>query len=396
MKLKIALFSTIIAVCTHIYLAIEHFALTFGITAGDKLCNINSTFNCDAVAASGFSKLFGVPIALWGVSTNIILLGFLSLWAFHMTEDIKRAKHFSFVLSLFVALTSVIMATISSMLIGTYCLYCIIAYLTSFITFTLIFLEYKNDSKPGEAFQSLPLIFTSHKNYLYALIAIIPISFVLNFSFVNHYGANGLESVVRSEIISWSSAPLEQLDAKPSLTKGSKNPKMIISEFADFRCGHCKHAYPTIAAFANANKNDVQVRFYNFPLDGACNDVIQRSSGISCLFAKTVHCAAQNDQGWEAHNIIFDSQTDLSSSGSVQQATEKLTKMLGDKSINFADLKDCIESEETHNAILSQAAAGEKANVKGTPAIYVNNKKVFRGQLIPVLDGLLKEIKKSK
>ncbi|MFN8943535.1 MAG: vitamin K epoxide reductase family protein, partial [Pseudobdellovibrionaceae bacterium] len=59
----LALLFTIIGFGVHMYLAIHHYDLKFGLSDGAAFCNVNDYASCDAVAASKYSELFGVPMA---------------------------------------------------------------------------------------------------------------------------------------------------------------------------------------------------------------------------------------------------------------------------------------------------------------------------------------------
>ena len=59
------------------YLSFIHLALLRGELVGGPLCGGAGSFlNCHAVAASRYSKLFGIPIAFWGVLGYLLLLTF--------------------------------------------------------------------------------------------------------------------------------------------------------------------------------------------------------------------------------------------------------------------------------------------------------------------------------
>jgi protein-disulfide isomerase len=162
---------------------------------------------------------------------------------------------------------------------------------------------------------------------------------------------------------------------------------MTLSEFADFRCGHCKHAMPTVKAFVKANP-DVRFQFYSFPLDGQCNDAIPHTSGQSCYLAKSVLCAEKLAQkGSAIHDAIFNAQPEINGKDSMDYTKEKVAGFLADNRIDAAAMEQCIASPETDAAIRAQAKAGVDAKIRGTPAFFVNGKPLERAQLIPVLNA---------
>jgi protein-disulfide isomerase len=134
-----------------------------------------------------------------------------------------------------------------------------------------------------------------------------------------------------------------------------------------------------------SHSKDVQLRFYNFPLDNSCNDVIGGGDGVSCLLAKSVSCAEKvSSKGWQMHDDIFSAQEEISRMG-LPQAKEKVMAYATNHSVNTEEFTTCLDSDETQEWIKSQAKAGVDSGVRGTPSIYVNSRRLPRGQAIPVL-----------
>src|SRR5262249_5662532 len=130
--------------------------------------------------------------------------------------------------------------------------------------------------------------------------------------FMQNMGDAQIDSMVREMLQDWQNSPKQEFVAKPSLVTGpaADQAAMTLVEFADFRCGHCRHASYTLDAFVKANP-DVRFEFYTFPLDGACNEKIQHSSGISCRLAAAVVCAEKEGKGWALHSKLFDIQDEV-------------------------------------------------------------------------------------
>ena len=131
----LALVSTAAAILLHGYLTHRHFEVTLGQITGSSLCNISSTFNCDTVAASSYSSFLGIPLALWGLVTNLMLF----LMAFSVratwTGSPSALSRWTVRLSSGVFLASIVMAFISVTQLKIYCPFCIVTYFLSVLTF---------------------------------------------------------------------------------------------------------------------------------------------------------------------------------------------------------------------------------------------------------------------
>ncbi len=392
MKLKLACLFTILSVGIHLYLANHFHVVQMGTADGKSTCNISDTFNCDTVAASDYSAIAGIPIAAFGATTNLVILILLGLVLLRLTEIPEKAMRGAFWLSAFSLAASVVMGVVSLTALTTYCLYCIVLYIFSLLVFILI----KGAAKELEIGLSFSELISDIKSYTKA--PVWPVVFALSipaFAFFINKGFEGnniegsskdFKRLVSSSIQDWQNGKVHEFDSPPSLIKGdsSSSAKVTIVEFADFRCGHCQKASGPLTTFVNSH-SDVQLHFYNFPLDGACNDKIPNSNGVSCRLAKAVHCANKQEKGWLVHDTIFANQKSFFTVGSSDGVDKKLKTILTENSPDWTKLTACMDSPETHQAIKKQAELAVKVGVQGTPKIFMNGKVLPAGQFLPVL-----------
>lgn len=386
-----ALLFTLIASGIHFYLARQHYGLRYGF-AENSLCNINAVMNCDAVATSAYSQFLGVPMALWGLITNGILAFFLLITWLGWTDDEKSTGRLALWISSGVAAASVVMAIISFSLMSVYCLFCISAYVLSFLG---VFLTWKGmkslDSKPYADF--VPTLF-QHKWLIGALIAIPVLSFGGHILVEKNIGVRDMDRYAAEFINQWKVAPEQKFDLEKGLILNPNNsaPKMTIVEFADFLCPHCKHAYPALHAFAQSHP-DVKFVFKFFPLNSGCNpnpgDAVQ-TPGVRCQMAFVTYCEEKSrKQGWEAHHYFFDHQEDFSD----QTPNESVLKSYCEaRGADCSALTACTQSAETMDAIRSMAAEGTAAQISGTPTVFVNGRILRQAQLLPVLEKAYREV----
>ncbi|MCB0422814.1 MAG: thioredoxin domain-containing protein [Bdellovibrionales bacterium] len=390
--------SLMLAIGVHTYLAFHYYDIEMGEMNSKSVCNINETFNCDAVSASEYSSLFGIPIALWGATTNGILLC-LFLFAFlGFSEERERVLRYSFWFATFIAGMSVVMGTISAFLLSTLCLFCIITYGLSVISWISLWvlLEESSLSKLSEDVQRL---FVTHRAVLISVALIPALTFLFHFSIRENHSGLDIDKYLEGFIADWKSSELQEFPVDASLYSKATDgaAKMSIVEFADFRCGHCKSAVAGLHAFMANHKGTVEMKFYSFPLDGICNEIIGRKGdGITCHLAKAVYCAARTDTdeaGWKLHDVIFDHQSDFNSMGSVASAAEKVKELSASLIGSYEKLEECIASNETHEAILAQGKLGEKVGVEGTPTIFINGRKIQLGDRVKVLKRVYRELR---
>ena len=386
----LALLFTVTAIGVHLYLNKHHIDLKLGIASADSVCNVNEKLNCDAAASSPFAELFGIPMAMLGAFTNGLLLIFILLSRYNLTSNSDRTERYTFYISSFIFLVSVIMGGISFFIVHVGCPFCIATYVLSILNWIVLFVAYRPDmSRLPDDVRDL---FTTEKWVLGLAIAVPVLSLIVNNMTLDSYGYQEIKRVSESSLTTWQSAPEQSFDQNGlTFQIGNDNAKVTIVEFADFLCSHCKAAYPALHNFTKTHP-DVKLVFKNFPLDGVCNTAVQhKGDGKRCELAYATLCIEKlNNKGWDAHHYIFDNQESIFSEP-MADVTADICKATG---ADCEQVKTCMNSEEVHEAVKKMASEGEKAQISGTPSIFLNGKNLPGGQFPAVLENTYRTIEK--
>lgn len=370
-------------IATHWYLSSLHYNLKLGISEGTSFCNISTTFNCDSVATSKYASLFGVPVAVLGLWTQLVYLILLVTAHAKLSEFSENIKRLLFWISSFIAIVSVIMFSISTLKLGTYCLFCMLAYLLSWLQ--LLFTASYQEESPLPKFGKDIVEFLTQCRWPIIILTLTPgFALLSNNMVLDNFGMSKLSLIVEESANNWQQSPTISFDESKglSLYRGQGPARMVIVEFADFLCPHCRVAYPTLEAFAQGHP-DVKLIFKPFPLDGKCNkDLKQQGDGLRCQLAASVFCAEQMGQkGWAAHHWIFDRQETIHSK-SFDWIRDQISQ---DLQLDSKELQKCVDSDPTNELIAFTGKEGFNAKIPGTPAIFVNGKSLDRGHFLPVL-----------
>lgn len=391
---QITLVGLLASVGIHGYLVSEYYPLHYGLGGGESICNINAVFDCSAVSASAYSAVFGVPIAAFGAAFNLIMLLYFATTFLGLVKNKERAQRELLWMATASVVASVIMGAISVIFLTQYCIFCIAAYVTSLVVFYGLM---SDQTKGVFSFLKSDIIswFTGETGHLVRYGLAIAAAFFIHAGMKQNYGASALGTVIDSSINEWRQETVNELTVPPTLSKGAApaDAKMTIAEYADFLCGHCRQAAPSLSAFVKS-RPDVRLLFYTFPLDGSCNPAIQQRNEVSCYLARTVYCANQQNLGWEMHDLIFANQANLHRTPTIETTESEIKKFTSHlANLDWAKMSTCQQDPQVNEAIKAQAQQGERAKVRGTPSIFVNGRLLERGQLIPVLEGLHSQIK---
>lgn len=397
MKTKVlaALMSFALSAVLHSYLTMKHYPLHLGFSSGDSVCNVSARFNCDAVTASSYSQVFGLPISILGGTYNLMLL-LITLFAWWgWRGDVKTGLRESLWLSGGSLIASLVMGFISLFLINNYCLFCLGTYFLSLFGFVGLYASVAED-KPFRHLSADIKLWFSEKKGVWGFILFVPAAALfIHTAILQNYGADQLDQVVQTALSDWNNAPTQTFTSTPSLVKGAspEKAKMILTEFADFLCGHCKMAAPSIAAFVNSHSDQVRLIFYSFPLDSFCNSEIKQGNGVPCFLAEAVYCAERQNKGWNLHELIYTKQTHFYKANNGTEAHNLLKELSREINLNWETLDVCLNDPNTKQIIKNQAVQGKAVDIQGTPSFFVNGKKLERGQLLPVLNAVLNKIK---
>ncbi|HUY62427.1 MAG TPA: vitamin K epoxide reductase family protein [Candidatus Paceibacterota bacterium] len=104
-------------------------------TAGTPLlCNIQYLSGCNTVAASPYSRLFGIPLADYGVLFYSIIFALAALELFVYDRRLRRTLQGVAILGLVVSLYFTLIEVFA---IQAYCIYCLASALIALIIFVL-------------------------------------------------------------------------------------------------------------------------------------------------------------------------------------------------------------------------------------------------------------------
>lgn len=139
---------------------------------------------------------------------------------------------------------------------------------------------------------------------------------------------------------------------------GDPRAKVVIVEFADFRCGHCAVVSPALKKVVRSMKGKAVLYFKPYPL---------RFRGPNLKACWAALAAHRQGKFWPMARLLFANQD-----AHTQEGVEKLARKLKLDMDKFrAHLKDV----NLAKVLEANKIEGLRAGLKGTPTIYVNGKK---------------------
>ena len=154
-------------------------------------------------------------------------------------------------------------------------------------------------------------------------------------------------------------APVSEIASEGYPEKGAKDAKVVLVEFADYQCPHCKRAGEVLKKVSEQFKDDLKIIFMDYPIN---------RSGISRKIAEGGACAAKQDKFWEYHDLAFSDQRALKADSPTAFAKE-----LG---LDEAAFAECLASDYPAEHVKKSEAEGQRLGVNSTPTIFLNGQKL--------------------
>lgn len=152
---------------------------------------------------------------------------------------------------------------------------------------------------------------------------------------------------------------------------GPADAKVVVMDFSDFQCPHCKTWWESIEPQLRAEYVDtgkVQLDYKHFL-------VISKESEYA---ANAAECAAEQGLFWPYHDLLF-AQQGLQGRDTVSPSNlKRLGAQIG--GLDTAQFNACVDSNKYQELVYRDVQEGNDLGVTGTPTIFVNGTKVDASQ----------------
>ena len=145
--------------------------------------------------------------------------------------------------------------------------------------------------------------------------------------------------------------------------RGPANAPVLVVEFSDLQCPHCKEANPTIERLVE--DPNVRLVLQNFPLPNH-NWADKAAAYADCVGR------ASNEAFWKFVDSVFAAQEQITA----DNADGKLTQIADSSGVNGSDIAACAAKPETQSRVEASVNLGKSLGVNSTPTLFVNGRAV--------------------
>lgn len=329
-----------------------------------QLCNISSFFNCDAATYSKISNIAGVPISFFGIIVGLLFI-FSSLMPGPALEKTSNAvAKYNFI-------GCIVLFLFSLIVLGSLCPFCTVYYVLSGVAFFLTWKYGQNSWVPDVKVAGLwgVLLLAGSFFFFQTTKSKAEMNAKISKSIVEQY--RSLPSLGEPDVES----PYKIHMANEKFA----NSPIRITVFSDFQCPFCKVVAEQMHELIRRYPNQVSIQYMFFPLDAKCNSNIKGRFHESACDAATL-AACDEKKFVSLHDEIFANQDKLQSGILVDLAKKY-------------ELTGCYENETVKNHVIEAINQGTKYNLKSTPTIILNGKKIEgtipNNQFFAIFDDIL-------
>jgi protein-disulfide isomerase len=165
-----------------------------------------------------------------------------------------------------------------------------------------------------------------------------------------------------------------------SPVRGNPEAPVTIVEFADFECAFCAETAPVLRAALEKYENQVRLVYKHFPLSFHAQARAAARASLAAL---------EQGRFWEMHDVLFENRADLKE--------ENLPRLAEEAGLDVGLFRTSYESRKDRyeRRINLDYASGLRADVRGTPTVFVNGRKVRNRTLEEISARIDEEVRKA-
>jgi protein-disulfide isomerase len=147
------------------------------------------------------------------------------------------------------------------------------------------------------------------------------------------------------------------IDVKEAPGEGAANPKVVLVEFADYECPHCKRFQPVLRQILDEFKGEVRLYFKHYPLPQHTN---------ARLAAEAAVAAQRQGKFWSYQDKLWENQDSL--------APAELEKFAKEVGLDQGKFRKDLEDPAVKSRVQKDRVDGGTLGLSSTPTLYINGR----------------------
>jgi protein-disulfide isomerase/uncharacterized membrane protein len=364
---------SVVGLASSIYLTYLHQQIFTGKLEDFGFCGISRSISCEAVSASPYSKIFGVPLSWLGTLLYLFWIALAAIAAFKPENNARISNGLILVTSAAAVAANIYLGQMMFFTLGTLCLLCLLTYVLN-ITVLILALRlargFRLISISAGIRAMIPFSGQTRFGFVLVFVLIAAVGVVGQFQM-----QKGIEAASKFDEVGfrkYQASPRHEVDTGSDPFHGGIDAKLTIVEFSDFQCPHCRKAHVILQIVLSGYGDQVKLVFKNMPLG--------MHHSASAL-AQLSEAAQKQGKFWPLHDLIFERQAELKDT---PLDTKALMKFAKDAGLDMARVEKDYEDPATKQAVNADIKEAERLKIKGTP-VFLFNGLLIRGMPPPTI-----------
>jgi protein-disulfide isomerase/rhodanese-related sulfurtransferase len=305
---------------------------------------------CDAVRASVYSHVGGLPMPVLGVAGYVIVALLImaeslvpAARAIDVRYALAGATAFGFLFSLY-------LEYLQGFVIHAFCAWCVTSGLVMTALCALAIYNVSHPAPESDAGRQLAQM----RSYLIVSIAAVVIGIPAFYELAAHGEAPPPPPAPPNETTA------DRLVRPDSHATGNPDAAVTVVEFGDFECPVCGHEEPVAKQIRDKYAKQIRFVFRQFPLI--------HLHPFSERMAEASECADEQGKFWEAVDEIYNHQTDLTDDGLKRDAAA-----IG---LDQSKFDQCLASGAAAERVKRDREDGKALGVNATPTFFIGRQVV--------------------
>jgi protein-disulfide isomerase/rhodanese-related sulfurtransferase len=263
-------------------------------------------------------------------------------------------------------LASGILMGIEAFRLHAWCAWCVLSAVVVTLIFILAIDGVRRPSLPSESLAAL--------NAVRGQFVLFVIALAVGIAAFVHLAHSGEFALAKPA----SAAVLDQRLVRPdSHVTGNPQSPVAVVEFGDFECQMCKLAQASVEQMLKQFGSRIRFVFRQFPMSSVDAHMHPEAEKA----AEASECAAEQGKFWQADQLFFQKQPDLSVAN-----LESYASQLG---LNTSQFDQCLSSGAMASRVHQDFQDGWAVGVRGTPTFFVGHQMIAGPPNYPELAQLL-------
>jgi uncharacterized membrane protein len=315
-----------------------------------SFCAFGSRLDCTSVALSRYAVWLDIPLPLWG------LAGFLALGL-----SALRRSGWLLPLSSLAALAGVGLTALGLFVLGVLCPLCELVHALCLAILVAAWRARRELSplpwaRPFAPAEESALVLLPPSGVLLAALAFVP----PYWSVSAWKGELPLAHGKTAEGYPW---------------VGAEQPRLVLEQFVDYSCPHCKAESAQTALRLAAHPDSLRIVRRFFPRLMCAPPEEPR-----CLAVRIALCADEQDHFWQADRWLFENVE-----GGVDPSPAEAAEALG---LDATRLAECVARPATFERAAAEWRAAKKQHIPGTPYYRVDGRRISSAEALTLIDSL--------